>query len=567
MEKIWLNSYPQGVPYEINPDQYSSLVDLLTSNMEKYHNLPAFSNYNTVMSYGTLDKLSKNFAAYLQKKLKLKKGERFAIMLPNLLQYPVAFIGALRAGLIVVNVNPLYTPRELVHQINDADVSALLVLENFAHTVEASLHKMSVKHILVTRFGDLFPPLKATLMHVILKYIKKTIPLISFPFIAFKNTLKEGAQLTLDPVAIARQDIAFLQYTGGTTGIAKGAMLTHRNMISNILQNNAWIDPFMTEKKEIIVTAIPLYHIFSLTANCLTFIALGAKNILITNPRDLKTLIKQIAHAKFSTLTGVNTLFNALLNHPKFKNCDFSHMKLTLGGGMAVNNSVAERWEAVTGKPLLEAYGLTETCPAVTINPLNLTAHNNTIGLPIPSTNVSIRDDEGNELSINQIGELWVQGPQVMKGYWKQAEETAKVLTPDAWLKTGDIALITEKGFIKLIDRKKEMILVSGFNVYPNEIEEVLNTYPKILESGVIGIKDAASGEAIKAFIVKKDPSLTEEEIIAYCRSQLTGYKIPHFIEFRESLPKTPVGKILRRQLLEAIPLTHEDAKLEPKNP
>ncbi|MBI5448431.1 MAG: AMP-binding protein [Gammaproteobacteria bacterium] len=549
MEKIWFKSYPADVPHEIDPDYYPSLVELFLTSCKKYHNLPAFSNMGTSLSYGQLDKLTRDFAAYLQQELKLKKGDRFAIMLPNLLQYPVALFGALRAGLIVVNVNPLYTPRELIHQLNDAGVSTLLVLENFAHTVEASQPSLSLKHILITKVGDLFPFLKASLVNFALKYVKKAIKPYSLPTLSFKHALLAGSHCQFEPVSVSGTDIAVLQYTGGTTGVAKGAMLTHRNLVANVMQNTAWISPFMKAGQEVIITAIPLYHIFSLTANCLTFLAMGALDVLITNPKDIPGFVKFISKIKFSTFTGVNTLFNALLNNSQFKQCDFSRMRLTLGGGMAVKKSVAERWQAVTGKPLLEAYGLTETSPAVTINPLNLHSFNGTVGLPVPSTDISVRDDNNQELGVNQIGELWVRGPQVMRGYWNNPEETAKVFMPDGWLKTGDIAQITEKGFVKLIDRKKEMILVSGFNVYPNEVEEVLSAHPKILEVGVVGVPDAQSGEAIKAFIVKKDPSLTKEEILRFCREQLTGYKIPHRIEFRDQLPKTPVGKILRREL------------------
>lgn len=552
MEKIWFDAYPAGVPHEINPDEYPSLLALFLSSCEKYRDLPAFSNLGTTLTYGELEKLTRDFAAYLQQELKLQKGERFAIMMPNLLQYPIALFGALRAGLIIVNVNPLYTSREFAHQIKDSGATTVLVLENFAHTVETALPETELKHILITKVGDLFPFLKATFIDAFLKYVKKAIAPYSLSTISFKQALKKGKTHQLTPVSFNSQDIAVLQYTGGTTGVAKGAMLTHRNLVANVMQNVAWIRPFMKDGQEIIITAIPLYHIFSLTANCLTFIAIGAHDILITNPKDIKGFIKQIAKIKFTTFTGVNTLFNALLNNSEFAKCDFSHVRLTLGGGMAVKKSVAERWEAVTGKPLLEAYGLTETCPAVTINPLNLKTFNGTVGLPIPSTNISTRDDNGKELAVNEIGELWVQGPQVMKGYWNAPEETAKVLTADGWLKTGDIALITEHGFVKLIDRKKEMILVSGFNVYPNEVEEVLSTHPKILEVGVTGVPDPQTGEAVKAFIVKKDPSLTKEEIIRFCREQLTGYKIPHRIEFRDQLPKTPVGKILRRELAQA---------------
>lgn len=549
MEKIWLKHYPEGVPHEINPNEYTSLVDLFLQSCEKYSSHPAFSNMGTTRDYASLEQDTRNFAAYLQKHLNLKKGDRFAIMLPNLLQYPIALFGALRAGLIVVNVNPLYTARELTHQINDSGASVLLVLENFCHTVEIALNELSLKHILVSKVGDLFPFPKRTLINAVVKYIQKGVKPYHFHATAFRSCLKIGASLTLEPCTIESHDLAVLQYTGGTTGVAKGAMLSHKNLCANVIQNVAWISPFMDAGKEVIVTAIPLYHIFSLTANCLTFIAIGAKNELITNPKDLKRFIKCIKHLRFSTFTGVNTLFNALINQKAFSECDFSKMKLTLGGGMAVKKSVADQWQKITGKPLLEAYGLTETSPAVTINPLNLTSFNGTVGLPIPSTNISIRNELGEELGLNETGELWVKGPQVMLGYWNNPEESKKVLTEDHWLKTGDIAIVNSDGFVKLVDRKKEMILVSGFNVYPNEIEEVISKHPKILEVGVKGVPDQNSGEAVKAYIVKKDPSLTEKEVIDFCRKELTGYKIPHQIAFRDQLPKTAVGKILRREL------------------
>lgn len=549
MEKIWLKHYPEGVPHEINPNEYTSLVDLFLQSCEKYSSHPAFSNMGTTLNYASLEQDTRNFAAYLQKHLNLKKGDRFAIMLPNLLQYPIALFGALRAGLIVVNVNPLYTARELTHQLNDSGATALLVLENFCHTVEMALNELSLKHILVSKIGDLFPFPKRALINTVVKYIQKGVKPYHFHATAFRSCLKIGSSLPLEPCTIESHDLAVLQYTGGTTGVAKGAMLSHKNLCANVIQNVAWISPFMDAGKEVIVTAIPLYHIFSLTANCLTFIAIGAKNELITNPKDLKRFIKCIKHLQFSTFTGVNTLFNALINQKAFSECDFSKMKLTLGGGMAVKKSVADQWQKITGKPLLEAYGLTETSPAVTINPLNLKSFNGTVGLPIPSTNISIRNESGEELGLNETGELWVKGPQVMLGYWNNPEESKKVLTEDHWLKTGDIAIVNSEGFVKLVDRKKEMILVSGFNVYPNEIEEVISKHPKILEVGVKGVPDANSGEAVKAYIVKKDPSLTEKEVIDFCRKELTGYKIPHQIAFRDQLPKTAVGKILRREL------------------
>lgn len=550
MEKIWLKSYEAGVPAEINPDEYSSIVDIFLQSCNKFKDKLAFSHLDTHITYDQLKSKCRDFAAYCQKVLKLSKGSRIAIMMPNSLQYPVAMFGALQAGLTVVNVNPLYTPRELQHQLKDSGATTIVILENFAHVLQQVLSETDIKNVIVTKLGDLFSFPKSFYVNFILKYVKKMIPQWSIPqTIQFKNALCTGKNIVFDPVSVLPDDIAYLQYTGGTTGIAKGAELRHRNMVANLQQASAWIKPSVQEGKEIIITALPLYHIFSLTANCLTFMKFGGLNVLITNPRDIPRFVSQISKFPFTAITGVNTLFNALLNNQKFNTFRFDNLKLALGGGMAVQKIVAERWQQLTKKPLLEAYGLTETCPAVTINPLNLIQYNGSIGLPIPSTDVSIRDDNNNELAVGQQGELCIKGPQVMKGYWNNPEETRKVFSTDGWLKTGDICVMDEKGFLRLVDRKKDMILVSGFNVYPNEIEDVIASNPGVLEVAVIGVPDEHSIEVPKAFIVKKDPSLTAEDIISFCKSQLTGYKIPKFIEFRNELPKSNVGKILRREL------------------
>lgn len=550
VEKIWLKSYQSNVPAEINPDSYSSLIDLYHQGCNRYATKPALANLGHTITYQEWDRLSSQFAAFLQHNLNLKKGDRIAIMLPNTLQYPIALFGAFLAGLTVVNVNPLYTVPELVHQLNDSGAETILVLANFASVLEQALPQTKIKNVIVTQLGDLIPSPKGAIVNFVVKYIKKMVPHWHIPAaIGFKTALKNGKDKTLAPVKLTGDDIAFLQYTGGTTGVAKGAILTHRNMVANLLQAGAWISSICKEGAETVITALPLYHIFSLTANCLTFMKIGALNVLITNPRDLPLFIADLKKYKFTAFTGVNTLFNALLNHPELAKVDFSHLKLTLGGGMTVQKIVAERWKEATGCALLEAYGLTETSPAVCINPFNLQEYNGSIGLPIPSTIVSIRDDEGNELSVNEPGELCVKGPQVMRGYWNNEAETKKVFTADGWLKTGDVATIDENGFVRIVDRKKDMIIVSGFNVYPNEIEAVIASHPGVLEAAVIGYPDTVTGEVIKAFIVRKDPLLTPDAIKAYCRQHLTGYKIPKIIEFRNELPKTNVGKILRRAL------------------
>ncbi len=551
MEKIWLASYPKGVPSEIEPSPYTSIAALFSQAVSRYQDLPAAVNMGSTLTYRELDALTRDIAAYFQSTLKLSKGDRIAIMMPNLLQYLVVIYAAFRAGLIVVNVNPLYTPREATHQLNDSGAVAVVVLANMAHTVQESLPQCpALKHVIITRVGDLFPIVKGWVVDAVSKYIANPYPGYDIPqAISFKDALKEGKKLTLEPVTLLPQDIAFLQYTGGTTGIAKGAMLTHANMLANVQQGIAWIGLMLERGKECVVTALPLYHIFSLTANCLIFTELGAKNILITNPRDMKSFVRTLKKYSFTVMTGVNTLFNGLLHTSNFANVNFSHLKLVMGGGMAVQYAVAQKWKEVTGKPILEAYGLTETSPAATINPFQFTEYTGSIGLPLPSTDIKIIDDNGKEVDLSATGELCVKGPQVMKGYWHNPDETALVLDEDGWLKTGDIAKMDPKGFLYLVDRKKDMILVSGFNVYPNEIEDVVMQHPGVREVAAVGASSAMSGQVVKLFVVKKDPRLTEKDILDFCESRLTRYKMPKLVEFRDSLPKTNVGKILRREL------------------
>jgi long-chain acyl-CoA synthetase len=551
VEKIWLKSYPPDVPAEINPDAYRSLVEIFENSCHQYRDYPAFYNLGNTLTYKDLNNLSRDFAAYLQNVLKLQKGDRIAIMLPNTLQYPVAMFGALRAGLTIVNVNPLYTADELKHQMLDSGAQTIITITNFAATVQQVLPNVpTLKNVIVTQMGDLLKPFKGWMINLVLKYIYKKIPHWNIPHaISFKEILAKGATLSFTPALLNNQDIAFLQYTGGTTGVSKGAVLTHRNIISNIQQARAWFKGLLVDKNEIIITALPLYHIFSLTANCLFFSSLGGLNVLITNPRDIPGMIKELSKFKFTTITGVNTLFNALLKHPDFAALDFSHLHLTLGGGMAVQKAVAEKWQAVTRAPLLEAYGLTETSPCVTINPITLKQFNGAIGLPVSSTEVCVLDDNHQELPLGQPGELAVKGPQVMQGYWNHPLETAKVFTKDGWLLTGDIGSMDEKGFVRLLERKKDMILVSGFNVYPNEIEDVLAQLSGVNEVAVVAVPDENSGEVPKAFIVKDNPQLTEADVLAYSRAHLTPYKIPKRIEFVTELPKSNVGKVLRRAL------------------
>ncbi len=550
MDKPWLKSYPEGVPAEIDLNTYKSIADLFEQGVAKYRDKVAYVSMGVELTYGDVDRLSRDFAAWLQSVVKLPKGARIALMMPNTLQYPVCMFGALRAGYVVVNVNPLYTPRELEHQLKDAGAEVIVIMENFASTLEEVLAKTPVKHVVLTRMGDMLGGLKGAIVNFVVKYVKKLVPHYSLPkSVSLKSVLGKGAGAELKKVEIGHDDLAFLQYTGGTTGVSKGAMLIHRNIVGNVLQAYAWIKPGIREGEECIITALPLYHIFALTANCFTFFQIGAKNVLIANPRDIPGFVKELGKHKFTVITGVNTLFNALLNNAEFCNLDFSSLRLTLGGGMAVQKAVAEKWQKVTGTALLEAYGLTETSPAATINPLTLTQYNGSIGLPISSTEIVILDDSGAEAGHGQPGELCIRGPQVMKGYYNRPDETAKVMTPDGFLRTGDVAVMDDLGFFRIVDRKKDMILVSGFNVYPNEVEDVVAMHPGVLEVAAVGVPDAKSGEAVKIFVVKKDPNLTPESIIAHCRDNLTGYKVPSHVEFRTELPKTNVGKILRRAL------------------
>ena len=550
MEKIWLQEYPEGIPAEIDIQAFASLTDMLESSFRQYSSLPAFSNLDHTLSYADVDRLSAAFAAFLQQRLGLQKGDRVALMMPNILQYPVALFGVLRAGLTVVNVNPLYTPRELEHQLKDSAAQAIVILENFAHTLQQVLDRTPVKHVITTQIGDMLPFPKRLIVNLVVKYIKRMVPAWQMKdTISFSSALSQGSGLNVRPITLSHSNIAFLQYTGGTTGVAKGAVLSHGNMVANLLQVEAWIQNIFTDQKDVVITALPLYHIFSLTANCLVFSKVGAHNILITNPRDMPGFVKELGKYRFTIMTGVNTLFNGLLNNPDFSKLDFSSLKISIAGGMALQRAVSERWRQVTNTPLIEGYGLTETSPVVCANPTTLQEFNGSIGLPLPSTEVSIRDENGQELAIGEAGELWVRGPQVMQGYWQRPEETAAVLHKDGWLATGDMASIDEQGYVRIVDRKKDMILVSGFNVYPNEIEDVLALHPQVLEAAAVGIPDEKSGEIVKIFVVKKDPALTAEALIQHCKQHLTAYKVPREVEFRDELPKTNVGKILRRAL------------------
>jgi len=548
-QRPWLDHYPDGVPAQIDINQYASVVAVLEEAFALYRERDAFSSFGKRMTYGEVDALSRQFAAYLTGELKLTPGDRVAIMLPNVLQYPIALFGALRAGMVVVNTNPMYTARELKHQLEDASAVAIVVLDNFAATLQQVVAETQVKHIVTTGLGDLLG-LKGVAINFVLKHVKKMVPSYSLPQARrFKDALAAGAKHAVPKPSITHDDIAFLQYTGGTTGVAKGAMLTHGNMVANMLQAGAWIGANLKKEREIVITALPLYHIFSLTANGLVFLRLGGLNILITNPRDMPAFVKELKHSRFSVITGVNTLFNGLLNTPGFESVDFSNLHLSLGGGMAVQRAVAERWKKVTGCTLAEAYGLTETSPAACINPLDLKEYNGSIGLPISSTDVAIWSEDNQPLPIGEVGELMVHGPQVMKGYWKRPDETAKVLTDDGWLHTGDIAKMDANGYVYIVDRKKDMILVSGFNVYPNEIEDTVMKHPGVAEVAAIGVPDEHSGEAVKLFVVRKDPNLTVDQLKEFCRENFTGYKRPKTIEFRDALPKSNVGKILRREL------------------
>jgi long-chain acyl-CoA synthetase len=552
MKPIWLKSYPKGIPAEVNVDEYRSLCDVFDTSVRKFAALPAFVNMGTTITYTELDCLSRSFAAYLLNVVKLPRGARVALMMPNLLQYPVAMFGALRAGYTVVNCNPLYSPRELEYQLKDSGAEAIVIVENFAHVLAQVVEKTQIRQVITTQLGDLLDFPKRQVVNLVVKFVKRMVPAWQLPdSVSFRSALAVGRGQSWVPTDVGPGDIAFLQYTGGTTGVPKGAMLTHRNLVANLQQAHAWLKNVLEEGREIVITPLPMYHIFALTANCLTFMKIGATNVLITNPRDLPGFVKELGKHRFSVITGVNTLYSALLNNPDFAKLDFSHLHVSLAGGMAVHRSVAERWHQVTGKALIEAYGLTETSPAVTVNPLDLAEYNGSIGLPIPSTEIALRDDDGNDLPPGPAGELCVRGPQVMKGYWQRPDETAKVFMPDGFLRTGDVATVDENGFVRIVDRKKDMIIVSGFKVFPNEIEDVVSLHPGVLEVGAVGLSDSTSGEAVMIVVVRRDPNLSADDLIAHCRLHLTGYKIPRHVEFREELPKTNIGKILRRSLRE----------------
>ena len=555
MKKIWLDCYPQGTPAEIDPRAYASLGELLERSCTRFRDKTAFSNMGASMTYGDLDGLSRDFAAYLQKALGLRPGERVAIMLPNLLQYPVALIGALRAGMAVVNVNPLYTASELEHQLADSGATAIVVLENFARTLEQALAKTHVRHVVTTQVGDLFPPIRRALVNFAVKHVRRMVPAWRIPgATGFREALAQGARRAFDGPRASSGDIAFLQYTGGTTGRAKGAILTHGNMVANVEQVAAWARGTLSEGAETVITALPLYHVFALTANLLVFMKLGGQNVLITNPRDIAGFVAELRKTRFTAITGVNTLFNALLNAPGFEKVAAGirgTLKLAVAGGMAVQRSVAERWLRATGVPLVEGYGLTEASPNVCANRFDTREFSGKLGLPLPSTEVAILDEDGREVAPGEIGEIGVRGPQVMHGYWNAPEETANAFTADGWLKTGDLGRMDERGYVEFSERKKDMIVVSGFKAYPAEIEDVAMLHPGVKDAGAVGVPDERSGEAVVLFVVRGDRALTAEAMLDHCAKRLTGYKLPRRIEFREQLPKTPIGKILRRELRE----------------
>jgi long-chain acyl-CoA synthetase len=549
VDRIWLEHYPPGVPAEIDIDEYASAREIFEEACRKFGTRPAFSCMGRSITFGDLDALSSTFGAWLQG-IGCAKGTRVALMMPNILQYPVCLFGALRAGCTVVNVNPLYTARELEHQLVDSGAEVIVVVENFANTLQQVVARTKLRQTVVTSIGEMLA-VKGRVVDLMLRRVKKAVPKYSLPgAIRFTDAMKRGRKLSMTRVPIGHDDLAFLQYTGGTTGIAKGAMLLHRNIVANMLQARAWVRPILDDnRREVIMTPLPLYHIFALTANCLVFMSVGGENVLITNPRDIPRFVKEMRRYRFTAMTGVNTLFNALLNSPKFAQLNFKSFRLTLGGGMAVQETVAKRWKAVTGVTLVEAYGLTETSPAATMNPLDAAEYTGAIGLPIPSTDVVLRDDAGHDVALGQAGEICIRGPQVMAGYWQRPDETAKVMTPDGFFMTGDIGKMDSRGYITIVDRKKDMILVSGFNVYPNEIEGVVVMHPGVLECAAVGILDKKSGEAVKLFVVRKDPALTANDVITHCRDHLTGYKCPRDVEFRHELPKSNIGKILRREL------------------
>ena len=549
MDRNWLNHYPPGVPADIDPDAYPSLKEAIEEAFSSYRTQPAFTNMGATLTYAQLDALSRAFAAWLQHKSGLVRGDRVALMMPNILQYPVALFGVLRAGMVVVNTNPLYTPRELEHQLKDSGAKAIVIVENFAHVLQQVLARTDLKNVLVTGVGDMLGAPKGWMVNFVLRHVRKQVPAWRIPgSVSFKTVLGSGLGLKMEPVSLGSEDIAFLQYTGGTTGVAKAAILTHRNMVANLLQSLAWIRPALQAGGgRIVITALPLYHIFALTSNCLAFLPLGARNVLITNPRDFPAFVAELKKYKFNFISGVNTLFNALLHTPGFDSVDFSALRATFAGGMAMQPVVAARWKEVTGNSVAQGWGLTETSPMVTANPIGL-PFNGSVGLPVSSTDVSIRDDAGAELPVNGVGEICVFGPQVMRGYWNRPDETEKVMFGD-WLRTGDIGRMDDRGFVYIEDRKKDMILVSGFNVYPNEIESVLAAHPGVLEVAAVAQADENSGEVVAVFVVKKDPTLSAEALIAFSRKELTGYKVPKHVYFRSDLPKSNVGKILRRAL------------------
>lgn len=552
MERIWLKQYPAGVPADIDTNQYSSLVELLEESFAKFRDRKAFYCMDKSITYGELDAMSTALGAYLQS-TGMPKGSRVAIMMPNVLQHPVATSAILRAGYAVVNVNPLYTPRELEHQLKDSGAEAIIILENFASTLEKVISKTNVKHVIMGTMGDLLG-FKGVIVNFVVRRVKKMVPAFSIPSaVAFNDALAKGKSLKFTKPQISRDDVAFLQYTGGTTGVSKGATLLHRNILSNVLQNDAWLQPALSKPpivdQLLIVCALPLYHIFALTACFLLAVRAGGANLLIPNPRDMDGFVKELKKYQVNSFPAVNTLYNGLLNHPEFKTLDFSKLKSCFGGGMAVQKPVADKWLQVTGVALSEGYGLSETSPTLTCNPADTDKYSGSIGVPVPSTLISIRDDDGKEVPLGQPGEICAKGPQVMIGYWNRPEETAKVMTADGFFRTGDIGVMAPDGYVKIVDRKKDMVLVSGFNVFPNEVEEVIASHPGVLECAVIGVPDPKSGEAVKAFVVKKDPNLTAQDVLKFCATELTGYKVPKIVEFRTELPKTPVGKILRREL------------------
>jgi long-chain acyl-CoA synthetase len=554
MQKPWLAQYPPSVPAEIDFGPLASLKDVLDASCARFAERPAFHSMGTAMTFRQLDEASRAFAAWLQKVAGLKRGDRVALMMPNLLQYPVAMFGALRAGMVVVNVNPLYTPRELEHQLNDSGAVAIVVLENFAHTLEQVIRTTRVRVVVTTQVGDLLPPVKRLLTNAVVKYAKKMVPRWRLEgAIDFNRVIAAGRAQSLDEPALARADLAFLQYTGGTTGVAKGAMLSHGNMLANVLQVAAWMSPNLSDGVETVVLPLPLYHVFALTG-CLSFFGKGAQAVLVANPRDLPAFIKTLREVPFSAIIGVNTLFRALLEAPDARTVDWSRLKLAVAGGMAVQHVVAHRWKQMTGVPLVEGYGLTESAPVAIANPVTIDEWSGQIGVPLPSTDAAILDEDGHPVALGEVGEICLRGPQVMKGYWNRPEESAHVFTADGWLRTGDMGVMDDRGSIRITDRKKDMIVVSGFKVFPNEIEDVLTTHPGVLEAAAIGIHDERSGETVKVVVVRKDPALTEADLLAHCRRHLTGYKMPRIVEFREEpLPKTNIGKILRRELRDSV--------------